>query len=88
MGGALTDEQLLERATELGRVFVSNDRDLLAIAHRWQRQNRPFPGLVKTRQQDILIGTMIDDLELITKAMEPDEMANRIEFVPFPRARR
>ena len=88
MGGALTDEQLLERATELGRVFVSNDRDLLAIAHRWQRQNRPFPGLVKIRQQDILIGTMIDDLELITKAMEPDEMANRIEFVPFPRARR
>jgi predicted nuclease of predicted toxin-antitoxin system len=40
----IDDEELLARATLLGRVLVSQDRDLLAIAARWQEEGRPFPG--------------------------------------------
>jgi hypothetical protein len=38
------DDRLLERATQLGRVLFSQDDDLLAIAHQWQRTTRPLPG--------------------------------------------
>jgi hypothetical protein len=81
------DERLLERATELGRVLVSNDKDLLVIARRWQREGRFFPGLVRTRQRNISVGVMIEHLALIAEAMAPHEMANQIQYVPFPPTR-
>ena len=40
------DEQLLARATELGRVFVTNDRGFLDITSRWYAEGRDFAGLV------------------------------------------
>ena len=40
------DDRLLDRATQLGRVLFSQDDDLLAIVHQWQRSNRSFAGLV------------------------------------------
>ena len=77
------DEELLHRATQLGRVFFSQDRDLLVIAHRWQEDSRDFAGLIYAHQLAITIGQAVRDLEFISKLTEPEEMRNRIEFLPF-----
>jgi hypothetical protein len=80
----LDDERLLERATALGRVLVSNDKDFSAITARWRRQGRHFAGLVRAKQEGVSIGVMIHDLEIIAKVMEPEDMVDQTEYVPFP----
>ena len=42
----LTDDQLLERAEMLGRVLFTQDIRFKAMAETWQRQARPFAGLL------------------------------------------
>ncbi len=77
------DEALLQRATALGRVLFTQDEDLLALAHRYQREERPFPGVVYAHQLHISIGRCIRDLELIAKASSAGEMAGHVEFLPL-----
>ena len=74
---------LLERATELGRVFVSQDQDLLEIASEWQRTGRHFVGLVFTVQQGVSIGRCIEDLELLAEFYTEEEIANQVIFLPL-----
>jgi hypothetical protein len=38
----LSDESLLEHASQLGRPIVTNDIRFLAMAENWQRLGRPF----------------------------------------------
>jgi hypothetical protein len=78
-----SDPELLDRASNLGRVLVSQDEDLLAEAARRQRENQDFAGLVYVHQQGISLGKFIEDLELIARTLEPSEMANRVEFLPL-----
>jgi hypothetical protein len=40
-----------ERAARDGRVLVSNDPDMEAIANRWLADGRPFRGLILWPQQ-------------------------------------
>jgi hypothetical protein len=80
---AWADDQLLTRAEQLGRVLFSQDDDLLAIAHEWQQTGRAFAGLVYAHQLNITIGQAVSSLELIAKAMDLQDMRNRIEFIPF-----
>ena len=42
----MSDEELLTRATALGRVLFTQDNDFLEIAARWQRRGLAFSGLV------------------------------------------
>lgn len=77
------DEKLLARTTQLGRVLFSQDEDLLAVTHNWLKTGKDFSGLVYAHQQQTTIGQAIRDLELIAKALEPEDMRNRIEFIPF-----
>lgn len=77
------DEDLLVRATELGRVLFSLDEDLLVVATEWQRTGRGFAGLAYAHQLKITIGQAINDLELVAGACSPVEMRDRIEFIPF-----
>jgi hypothetical protein len=76
------DEELLERATTLRRVFVSQDQDLLRITTEWQTVGREFAGVAFAIQQDIDIGGSIEYLELIAHAMSEDEMRNHVEYIP------
>jgi predicted nuclease of predicted toxin-antitoxin system len=46
----LEDEQLLLRATALRRILFTQDEDLLALAHRYQAEGRPFAGVVYAHQ--------------------------------------
>ena len=79
----LDDSSLLDRAGALGRVLFSQDDDLLAEAVKRQRAGIPFSGLVYAHQMRASIGECIRDLELISKAAEPDELMNFIQFIPM-----
>src|SRR5262249_54059607 len=80
---AWDDEPLLERAAQLGRVLFTMDADFLVLAPEWGRAGREFAGLAYARPSYITIGQAIDDLELIARVYDPDDMRNRIEYLPF-----
>ena len=77
------DEQLLVRATVLGYVFYTHDDDFLRIADAWQRAGRSFRGVVYAHQENVSLGKAIDDLELIAKTSEPEDMRNEVQYIPL-----
>jgi len=79
----LDDDELLKRATDLGRVLFSQDKDLLAVTNEWLQDGKDFAGLVYSHQLSISIGQAVRDLELLSKVLEPEDMANRIEYLPY-----
>src|SRR3954454_14045476 len=78
---SLPDDQLLERARTLGRVLFTQDIRFRALAEDWQRQGRPFAGLMYGHQHGATIGRYVHDLELIAKASEPSEWVSRVEYL-------
>ncbi len=79
----LDDSDLLDRATELGRVLFSQDEDLLAEATKRQRSAQPFGGVIYAHQLGITIGRAVNDLEILTEVGTPEDFANRVEFLPL-----
>jgi hypothetical protein len=79
----LADPDLLDRATRLNRVLFSQDRDLLAEAARRQRSAIPFAGVIYAHQLYATVGRCINDLELIAKLGTPEELENRVQFLPL-----
>lgn len=79
----LSDADLLERATELGRTLYSHNDDLLAEAHNHLSLGRNFAAVIYSHQLTSPIGHCIEDLEIIAKTCEPVDMLNQIEFIPF-----
>jgi hypothetical protein len=79
----IADPLLLDRATELRRPLFSQDRDLLIEAQRRQKAGVFFAGLLYAHHLDITIGEIVHDLHLIAEAMEPDELVNRVGFLPL-----
>jgi hypothetical protein len=49
----------------LGRILFTQDIRLKALAERWQRDGRPFLGLVFGHQLHGTTGQFVRDLELI-----------------------
>ena len=54
-----SDSDLIDRATELGRVLVSHDEDMLREATIRHRSGQEFSGVVYGPQQDLTIGQVI-----------------------------
>lgn len=79
----MEDAELMDRATELGRVLFSQDDDLLAEAVSRQRRGIPFSGVVYAHQMRISIGKCLHDLDIIAKAGEMEDLANRVQFLPM-----
>ncbi len=79
----LTDEELLERARRLGRVLFTQDIRFKALAEDWQRQGKPFAGLLFGHQMRGTIGQFVRDLELIAMASSPEEWLDTVEHLPF-----
>jgi len=79
----LEDGPLLDRATSLGRVLFSQDEDLLAIAQQQLQAGPDFGGVVYAHQLAISIGQAVRDLELIAKVLDPEDMRNRVEYLPY-----
>jgi predicted nuclease of predicted toxin-antitoxin system len=61
------DDELLEGATELGRVVFTQDEEFLAIATEWQQSSLEFAGIVYGHHLRVPIGKCVGDLELIAK---------------------
>ena len=76
------DLDVLDRACELGRVLFTQDDDFLTeVAHR-QRAWLPFTGVVYAHPRTD-IGECVEDLELIAKTMEPEELAGELLYLPL-----
>jgi hypothetical protein len=79
----LDDPPLLDRATELNRPLYSQDDDLLAEAQRRRTSGESFSGVIYSHQLRSPVGRCIDDLELIVKTFEPEDLKDRVEFIPL-----
>jgi hypothetical protein len=77
------DHILLDRATELRRVLFSQDEDLLAEANHRQKEGIPFAGVVYAHQLHASIGACVQGLELIAKVANPEDLADRVEYLPL-----
>ncbi|MCL4267866.1 MAG: DUF5615 family PIN-like protein [Anaerolineae bacterium] len=77
------DARLLDRATELQRVLFTQDEDLLAEAKHRQIEGISFGGVIYAHQLRITIGRCVNDLEMIAKAAEANELVNRVEYLPL-----
>lgn len=80
---ALEDDLLLERATTLGRILVSNDKDFRRIAAQWRAMGKSFAGVVAITDQHAAYGALIEHLLMIAVVYSPEEMTNRIEYIPY-----
>jgi hypothetical protein len=78
-----TDEDLLEHVRELGRVLFTQDIRFKVLAEDWQRQGRPFAGLIFGHQLGGTIGQYVNDLDLLRQATEPGEWQNTVERLPL-----
>ena len=78
-----SDDQLLDRANNLGRVLFSRDEDLLREAKARQNSRRDFAGVIFAHQLRVTIGRCIADLEIIAKVCEPEDFRNRVEYLPL-----
>jgi len=81
--GRLSDTALLDRATALGRVLFTQDEDLLREAAERQQRREALAGVVYAHQLKVTVGQCIRDLELLAKVNEPDDCANRVEYLPL-----
>lgn len=79
----LDDDLLLKRVHKLNRVLFSQDDDLLEEAAKCQRQGVSFSGVIYGHQLRVAIGVCIQDLEIIAKSAEPDELENQVVFLPL-----
>ncbi len=77
------DPILLDRATQLQRVMFSQDEDLLIEAKHHQTEGIPFAGVIYAHQLQVTIGICVRDLELMAKAATPEDLANRVEYLPL-----
>lgn len=79
----LDDSALLDRASELERVLFTRDDDLLIEATKRQRDGISFYGVIYAHQLRVSIGTCIEDLEIIAKAGETEDLMNGVKFLPL-----
>jgi hypothetical protein len=77
------DPEVLDRATQLGRVTFTLDYDFLKEATRRQRSGISFRGVVFAHGSKVSIGACIHDLESVAKASEPEDWVNRVEYLPL-----
>ena len=83
-----TDDRIvLQRATDLQRVLISQDEDMLRIATERQRNSIEFFGLIFAHKQRVSIGQCIEDLELICHYEAPEAFLNHIQHLPLQSSR-
>lgn len=79
----ITDPEVLERATELGRVLFTQDKDFFTEAHYRQMVGQSFSGVIYAPQDKATLGQCIADLELLVLAGLPEDFANLVRYLPL-----
>lgn len=77
------DEEVLARATELGRMVFTHDTDFIVVTGEWLAAGRPFAGVVYGHQSAVSIGKAIADLDLICLALSAEDAANLLIRLPL-----
>jgi hypothetical protein len=78
-----SDEEVLARATSLGRVVFTHDTDFIAITGEWLASGHPFAGVVFGHQSQVSIGRAVHDLELICSVLTTAEIRNQLIRLPL-----
>jgi len=71
-----SDANHLQRASDMGRVLITQDRDFLVMASR----NQSHAGIIFGTQQ-YAIGGWVRELELLCAILTAEDMRDCIEFV-------
>ena len=79
----LSDPELSDRSAELGRVLFTRDYSLLQEATKRQKNSEFFHGVIYAHQLRVSIGMCIRNLEIIAKVGEPEDLLNRVQFLPL-----
>ena len=79
--GSTADAVLFEHAAKEGRVFVTNDEDLLAIAAAWLEAGRSFRGLVYWHEEDYAVMTTGEILSAFEALARKLPFAYPVHFV-------
>jgi predicted nuclease of predicted toxin-antitoxin system len=77
------DNELFERAAELGRVVFTHDSDFLRIAAQAQATGLHFAGVIYAHVLQVPMSKLLDDLELLAHVLEPAEIANQVIYLPL-----
>ncbi len=78
----IPDSDVIDRASELGRVAFSHDADFLAEARARQNSELPFSGVVYAHPLQLNIGQLVFNLELIGTAGHANEFENQVVYLP------
>ena len=79
----LPDDEILERVRLLNCLIFTQDIGFKTLAEDWQRQSKPFAGLIFGHQLGGTIGQYVEDLELIATSSDSEEWLNVVEYLPF-----
>ena len=72
-----TDDQQLAYNLSEGRVMVSHDQDFPVV----HAAGRPHPGIAFARAGRRSIGDLVRGARRVWELLDPDDMANRIEYL-------
>lgn len=75
------DPSIFDRAQALRRVLFTHDYGFRMTAE-WQRSGREFAGLVFAHQNGFNVSAGIRHLLFLADNNVPDQMRNRVEYVP------
>ena len=75
-----SDPLQLQRSTEMGRVFCTNDSDLLDLAS----QGVQHMGIVFGQQEKHFIGIWVKQLNKLTEDYRAGEMVNHVVYLSTP----
>ncbi len=78
-----SDELLLARTTELGRVVVTEDYGFRELAFEWQRAGKEFAGLVFSYPKQTTVGELVRDLDFLSQVSDTDEWRNQVLSIPL-----
>lgn len=78
-----TDPDVLERATDLGRILFSQDDDLLREATLRQRSWISFGGVIYAHQENSSIGQCIEDLTYLAQVGRYEDFIDRVYYLPL-----
>ncbi|MEX2171635.1 MAG: DUF5615 family PIN-like protein [Pirellulales bacterium] len=78
-----SDEKLLDRSTSFSRLLFSQDSDCLRLAANRQQLGIDFCGVAFAPQEEMSIGKLIDDLELVAECYTSGEVLNRVIYLPL-----
>ena len=77
------DPELLDRAAQLGRILVSEDKDFLAEVTSRQRNDVRFLGVLFV-PSGLSIGQRVNALNDAAEVLTPEDMADRLERIKRP----